>query len=35
MLFFSTEEYHYNVESATEEKLRGIKRGPAVINATV
>lgn len=33
--FFSISEYHYNVESATEEKLRGIKRGAAVINTSV
>jgi len=30
VLFFSNEEKHYNVENATEERPRGIKRGAAI-----
>lgn len=33
--FFSTEEYHYSVKNATEEKLRGIKSRAAAINTRI
>jgi len=35
MLFFSTEEYHYNAGSTTEETLTGLQSGAAVINIRV